>query len=201
VPGVNSLENMRLRYSIDVPQDVKSGDFRSQHPYAVAALTVTLIGIGSAVVLPAVTVGILGVIGFTPGGVAAGTFFPSSQVFPSCWTYAPLQEVSQRVCNRHYTEVRLEGCFLSFSVLAQQRWHLQSLRHLRGSERPRLERGSASPAVSERTPLHNHKTIRPSSGGLCTFNFCDPSVMYNTIRNFLESTCRRTEVELATPSK
>jgi len=57
---------------IGAPQDIKNGDFRSQHPYAAAALAVTLIGVGSAVVIPAVTVGILGAIGFGSGGVAAG---------------------------------------------------------------------------------------------------------------------------------
>ena len=113
---------MYLSYSIDVPQDVKSGDFRSQHPYAVAALTVTLIGVGSAVVLPAVAVGILGLIGFTPGGVAAGIFLLSSQVFPSSsQTYASSQEALQRLCNLRCTGVRLEGCSLSSSVLAQPR--------------------------------------------------------------------------------
>ena len=163
MPGINSPESLCLRRSIDFPQDVKSGDFRSQHPYAVAALTVTLIGVGSAVVLPAVTVGILGAIGFTPAGVAAGTFLHSSQTITSPQTYTSLQEVSQRVCNPCCTEVRLGGCFLSFSVLAQLRWHLHSARHLRGSERPRLERGSALQAVSEMTPLRNHKAlIRPS---------------------------------------
>lgn len=66
--------NLSLRHSTDAPQDAKSGDFRSQHPYAAAALAVTLVGVGAVVVLPAVTVGILGVIGFTPAGVAAGIF-------------------------------------------------------------------------------------------------------------------------------
>lgn len=68
-------EPLCLHHFIGAPQDVKNGDFRSQHPYAAAALAVTLIGVGSAVVLPAVAVGILGVIGFTPGGVAAGIYF------------------------------------------------------------------------------------------------------------------------------
>jgi len=42
----------------DAPRDPQDGDFRSQHPYAAAALAVTLIGVGTAVVLPAMTVGI-----------------------------------------------------------------------------------------------------------------------------------------------
>lgn len=88
--GIDSLEHQCLPHSIGAPQDVKSEDFRSQHPYAAAALAVTLIGVGTVVVLPAVTVGILGVIGFTPGGVAAGTFPLSSQAFPSSQTYTSL---------------------------------------------------------------------------------------------------------------
>ena len=60
----------------DAPQNGKDGDFRSEHPYVTAALAVTMIGVGTAVVLPAVTVGILGAIGFGSGGVAAGRHFP-----------------------------------------------------------------------------------------------------------------------------
>jgi hypothetical protein len=35
-----------------------------------------MIGVGAAVVIPAVAVGILGLIGFGPGGVAVGRYFP-----------------------------------------------------------------------------------------------------------------------------
>jgi hypothetical protein len=70
-----SPEQLCLYHFIDAPQDVKGGDFRSQHPYAAAALSVTLIGVGAAVVLPAATVLVLGAIGFGPGGVAAGRYF------------------------------------------------------------------------------------------------------------------------------
>ena len=58
------------------PLDDRDGDFPSDHPYATAALAVTLIGVGTAVLLPAVTVGMLGIIGLGSGGVAAGQFFP-----------------------------------------------------------------------------------------------------------------------------
>jgi len=147
VSGINHLRMLCLRHIIDAPRDAKDGDFRSQHPYAAAALAVTLIGVGSVVVLPAVAVGVLGVIGFTPGGVVAG-IFSSLKIFSRSQTNATLQEVLQRVCNRYYTEVRPEDCFLSFSVLVQPPWHLHSLRHLQGSELPLLGRGSALPAAS-----------------------------------------------------
>jgi hypothetical protein len=62
---------------LDAPRDVTDGDFRSKHPYATAALAVTLIGVGTAVVIPAMTIGILGVIGFGPAGVAGGQHPPS----------------------------------------------------------------------------------------------------------------------------
>lgn len=45
---------------IDIPHDDMDGDFPTEHPYATAALAVTLIGVGTAVLLPAVTVGIIG---------------------------------------------------------------------------------------------------------------------------------------------
>ena len=93
-----------MSFYIDIPRDAKGDDFRSEHPYAAAALAVTLIGVGSVVVLPAVAVGILGVIGFTPGGVAAGTFPLSSKVSPSHRTCGTLQEVLPRVCSRCCTE-------------------------------------------------------------------------------------------------
>lgn len=57
---------------IDLPQDTRDGDFPSEHPYATAALAVTLIGAGMAALLPVVTVGLLAMIGLGPGGVAAG---------------------------------------------------------------------------------------------------------------------------------
>ena len=47
-----------------------------------------MIGIGTAVVLPAATVLILGVIGFGPGGVAAGQYFPYYlKILPLLVTY------------------------------------------------------------------------------------------------------------------
>jgi len=57
----------------DAPQNAEDGDFRSQHPYAAAALGVTLVGVGAVLVLPAVGVAILGAVGFGSGGVAAGS--------------------------------------------------------------------------------------------------------------------------------
>jgi len=62
--------------TIDAPKNAKDGDFRSEHPYVAAALAVTMVGVGTAAVLPAVTVGILGAIGFGSGGVVAGRRFP-----------------------------------------------------------------------------------------------------------------------------
>ena len=66
---------------------MNDGNFRTQHPYVTAALAVTLIGVGTATVLPAVTVGILGAIGFGPGGVAAGRYFPYCLEMPLLVTY------------------------------------------------------------------------------------------------------------------
>ena len=62
--------------TIDAPKNAKDGDFRSEHPYVAAALAVTMVGVGTATVLPAITVGILGAIGFSSGGVVAGRHFP-----------------------------------------------------------------------------------------------------------------------------
>ena len=53
-------ELLSLCHSIDVPQDAKDGDFRSEHPYAVGALSVALMGAGAVLVFPAV----LAAIGF-----------------------------------------------------------------------------------------------------------------------------------------
>ncbi|KAF9780103.1 hypothetical protein BJ322DRAFT_1084565 [Thelephora terrestris] len=71
---VIQIEDNYRRNMRDAPRDVTDGDFRSKHPYATAALAVTLIGVGTAVVIPAMTIGILGVIGFGPAGVAGGSF-------------------------------------------------------------------------------------------------------------------------------
>ena len=67
---------LSLRHFIDEPQDAEDGNFRHDHPYAAAALSVVLIGAGSALAFPAVGVAILGAIGFTSGGVTAGLCFP-----------------------------------------------------------------------------------------------------------------------------
>ena len=64
-------------YFIDAPQNAEDGDFRSQHPYAAAALSVTLVGVGAVLVSPAVGIAILGAVGFGSGGVAAGLCFTS----------------------------------------------------------------------------------------------------------------------------
>lgn len=61
-----------MYHFVDDPEDVNDGDFRSEHPYATAAIAVTLVGVGSVVILPAVTVGVLAIVGFGPAGVAAG---------------------------------------------------------------------------------------------------------------------------------
>ena len=100
----NSLQQPYPHHLEGVPRDVKDGDFRSQHPYAAAALAVTLIGVGSAIVLPAVAVGILGAIGFCPGGVAAGQYFlcPFSRTSPS-QTNTTTQEVLQRPSRQRCT--------------------------------------------------------------------------------------------------
>ena len=79
IRGVGTLylvaRNDCAHITIDAPQNVEEGGFRSEHPYVAAALGVTMVGVGTAVVLPAVTVGILGAIGFGSGGVAAGRHF------------------------------------------------------------------------------------------------------------------------------
>jgi len=54
-------------------------DFRSEHPYAAAALSVTLIGTGAVLVLPTVGAAILGAVGFGSGGVTAGSIAASLQ--------------------------------------------------------------------------------------------------------------------------
>ena len=54
----------------------EDGDFRSDHPYAAAALSVVLMGAGTVLVFPAVGVAILGAVGFSSGGVAVGLCFP-----------------------------------------------------------------------------------------------------------------------------
>jgi len=80
IRGVSTLypvaRNNCAHITIDAPQNVEDGDFRSEHPYVAAALGVTMIGVGTAVVLPAITVGILGAVGFGAGGVGAGRKFP-----------------------------------------------------------------------------------------------------------------------------
>lgn len=82
VPPIRQLwVTVPIYSSIDAPQDALDGDFPSEHPYATTALAVTLIGVGTAVFLPAVTIGMLGIIGLGPGGVAAGQHFP--QEIPS----------------------------------------------------------------------------------------------------------------------
>ena len=43
-----------------------------QNPYAVKALQIVGIGVGTAVAAPIVVGGILGAVGFTAGGVASG---------------------------------------------------------------------------------------------------------------------------------
>jgi len=48
-------------------------DFASEHPFAAAAIRVTLIGVKSVTVVPALAAGILGAVGFTPAGVGART--------------------------------------------------------------------------------------------------------------------------------
>jgi len=70
-PRAQALELMDSEFS-DNPTPTPGTDFRSQHPFAAAAIGVTLIGVGSITVIPAVTAGILGAVGFTSGGVAAG---------------------------------------------------------------------------------------------------------------------------------
>ena len=68
----NNPELLSLYHFIDVPQGSKDGGFRAEHPYAAAALSVTLMGTGAVLVFPAV----LSAIGFTSGGVAAGLCLP-----------------------------------------------------------------------------------------------------------------------------
>jgi hypothetical protein len=75
-------ETVLIRRLIDIPHDVRGGDFPSEHSYATAALAVTLIGVGTAVFIPAMTVGMLGIIGFGSGGVAAGQYFSPSRESP-----------------------------------------------------------------------------------------------------------------------
>ena len=65
-------ELLFLYHFIDAPQNTEDGDFRTQHPYAAAALSFVLVGAGTALVLPAMGAAILGVVGFGPGGVVAG---------------------------------------------------------------------------------------------------------------------------------
>ena len=84
----------------DAPQDSNDDDFCSEHPYATAALAVTLIGVGTALVLPAV---IIGIVGLGPGGVAAGQYPP-----PIIHRYQLIG--SKRACNPRYLEVPLEVC-------------------------------------------------------------------------------------------
>ena len=68
----NNPELLSLYHLIDAPRDTKDGDFRAEHPYAAAALSVALMGAGAVLVFPAV----LAAIGFTSGGVAAGLCLP-----------------------------------------------------------------------------------------------------------------------------
>lgn len=53
-------------------QGAPDADFRTKHPFAAAAIGITLIGVGSVTVLPALAAGILGAVGFTGAGVGAG---------------------------------------------------------------------------------------------------------------------------------
>ena len=73
-------ELLFLYHFIDAPKNAEDGDFRSQHPYAAAALGVTLVGAGAILVLPAVGIAILGAVGFGSGGVAAGRCFTSGSL-------------------------------------------------------------------------------------------------------------------------
>jgi len=68
----NYRENMK-----DALQSAE--DFRSEHPYSTAALCVTLVGAGAALVLPAVGSTILEAVGFGAGGVEAESIAASLQ--------------------------------------------------------------------------------------------------------------------------
>ena len=75
-PTSDNPDLLSLYRFIDAPQDAEDGDFRSKHPYAAAALGVTLMGAGAVLVFPAVGVAILGAAGIGSGGVGAGLCFP-----------------------------------------------------------------------------------------------------------------------------
>ena len=66
-----------LYHFIDGPPGTEDGDFRSEHPYAAAALCVILVGTGALLVCPAAVAAILGAVGFGLGGVGAGLCFTS----------------------------------------------------------------------------------------------------------------------------
>ena len=75
-------------HSTDAPQNVEEGDFSSQHPYVAATLAVTMVGVGAFVALPGIVAGILGAVGFSSSGVAAGQHLPYYlEVFPLPVTY------------------------------------------------------------------------------------------------------------------
>ena len=73
-------ELLFLYHFIDVLQSAE--DFRAEHPYATAALCVTLVGTGAALVLPAVGSTVLEAFGFGAGGVEAGPCFTSGSFPP-----------------------------------------------------------------------------------------------------------------------
>ena len=70
---IDNLGLLSLRHFIDEPQDAEDGDFRYDHPYAAAALSVVLMGAG---VFPAVGAAILRAVGLTSGGATGGLCFP-----------------------------------------------------------------------------------------------------------------------------
>lgn len=98
------IEDNYRRSTRGAPQDVTDGDFHSEDAYATAALAVTLIGVGTGLLVPAVTLGVLGAIGLGSGGAAAaclqyaicggvtGSLFPvfsslgATILFPSLFT-------------------------------------------------------------------------------------------------------------------
>ena len=92
---------------------------------------------------------------------------------------ATLQEALRRFCSRYYVGVRLGVCLLHSNLLVQRWWHLRSSRHLRGSELPRLEPGSAVPVgpamyarscVDRPNHMDNHVYL---SLELCGYDFMD----------------------------
>lgn len=85
-------------------------DFRSQHPFAAAAIGVTLIGVGSVTVVPALATGILGAVGFTSVGVAGGKSTATTRIS------FELKAITQVAWPPQYNQSSMEALRVAYSL-------------------------------------------------------------------------------------